>query len=135
MWITNEGIVTKKDDLFYIKTRSDFEYEGRHINLNEPGFGAINVTIQEAPFGLPDSQISDWLSQFGKVSNFRKQFFWRNPLKGSSPNTVAAQGLLLRVSLYQDGCRKRIYFEGKVEEICTIIIPKGLEKYLKIPLT
>ena len=41
----------------------------------------------------------------------------------------------LRVSLYQDGCRKRIYFVGKVEEPCSIICPKGLEKYLKIPMT
>ena len=41
----------------------------------------------------------------------------------------------LRVSLYQDGSPKRIYFAGKVEEKCTIISPKGLEKYLKIPLT
>ena len=41
----------------------------------------------------------------------------------------------LRVSTIQNCCHKRFYFAWKVEAICTIICPKGVEKHLKIPLT
>ena len=46
---------------------------GRHIDLNVPGQGMTKIHIQDAPLGIPNDVLKDWVAQFGTVTEFRNE--------------------------------------------------------------
>ena len=49
---------------------------GRHIVLNEPSQGLIKVLIQDAPLGMPNGILQNWISQFGTIVDFKDEYLF-----------------------------------------------------------
>ena len=51
-------------------------YDGKKVDLCEPGYGAIRVMIHDAPFSRSSNAvILEWLEQYGVVTGFKHQRF------------------------------------------------------------
>lgn len=48
---------------------------GKYVEFNEPGHGAVTVTIHDAPLNMPNVILKEWLEQFGIVSEFRNDHY------------------------------------------------------------
>ena len=51
-------------------------YEGKKVDLYEPGYGAIRAVIHDAPFTKSSNAVMlDWLKTYGEVTGFKHQRF------------------------------------------------------------
>ena len=73
----------------------------QHIDLAELGYGALRVTVQDAPLDFPNDQIIKWLSQYGDVSGFRHEHY-TNKKTGKKTNwKVGARVGLIKLHSFE----------------------------------
>ena len=63
------------------KTVEDLIFTGididdTHVELCEPGYGAIKVFVHNAPLDFPNASVKKWLERFGEVTNFRDELYF-----------------------------------------------------------
>ena len=59
--------------------------DGQYVELSEQGYGTLRVTIQDVPMNIPNAILSDWLAQYGDVSQMRYETY-TNRKKGKKTN-------------------------------------------------
>ena len=51
------------------------DIDDTHVELSEPGYGAIKVFVHNAPLDFPNASVRKWLERFGELSNFRDELY------------------------------------------------------------
>ena len=106
------------------------DIEDTHIDLSEPGYGALKVFVHNAPLDFPNASIKEWLERFGELSNFRDELytnsagektFWKT---GTRSGLVRLHDLEITVpprDILIYGTRKAeisVYHFGQTERYC-----------------
>ena len=55
------------------------QIEGNKIELSQPGYGAVRVTIHNAPLEMANAYLKDYLAEYGVVSGFRNNHYFHKP--------------------------------------------------------
>ena len=119
-----------------------FDIEDTHIDLSEPGYGALKVFVHNAPLDFPNASIKEWLERFGELSNFRDELyinpsgektFWKT---GTRSGLVKLHDLEITVpprDILIYGTRKAeisVYHFGQTDRYCRFCkrnVPKSHE--------
>ena len=59
--------------------------DSQHVELEEQGYGALRVTIQDVPMNVPNTRIQEWLAQYGEVIYLHDEMY-TNRKKGKRTN-------------------------------------------------
>ena len=48
------------------------------IFFDEPGYGAVRITVHNAPLDMPSSMLTDYLTRYGTLNDFKHQKYFHN---------------------------------------------------------
>ena len=118
------------------------DIEDTHVDLSEPGYGALKVFVHNAPLDFPNASIKEWLERFGELTNFRDELYI-NPTGDKTYWKTGTRSALIRLfdvettvpphDFLTYGTRKcdiSVYHFGQMDRYCRFCkrnVPKSHE--------
>ena len=63
------------------------------IFFDEPGYGAVRITVHNAPLDMPSSMLTDYLTRYGTLNDFKHQKYFHNTASGQRKRTDWRTGI------------------------------------------